>query len=189
MQRFEDGSNGTCVRLLCSSVAGITLRFNLRFPEGTAAENEGMMVESLPRNFAGDAIFRGRCWAVTMGVVIRCTVGAAKEGPVGVIFGQVLFNCVAIKSVDQPGSGSRVNLGRGYSEGECFKPLVEDSLHRMGIVQQDLEHPRPVRDFGHLIDIQASSSESECSPTKKSTWGTKTVFRPVMRSGCERGVV
>ena len=32
---------------------------------------------------------------------------------------------------------------------------MENSLHRVGIFQQNLEHPRSVRDLGHLIDPHA----------------------------------
>ena len=94
-----------------------------------------MVVESLPRNFAVDGILRGRCWAVTVGVVIRCSVGAVNVGLVGIVFAQMLFNCIAIKAIDQLGSGFGGNLGRRDPAGECFKPSVENSLHRVGILQ------------------------------------------------------
>ena len=38
-----------CVSLLVSSVSGITLGFDLRFPEGTA-KGKGVVVVSFPRN-------------------------------------------------------------------------------------------------------------------------------------------
>ena len=47
------------------------------------------------------------------------------------------------------------NLGKRDPAGECFKPVMENSLRRVGILYQDLEHPRPVRDFGHLVDFHA----------------------------------
>ena len=60
MQRYAEGSDETTSeRLLDSSVAGIALGFNLHFPEGTV-EGEGLVVESLSRNFAVDVILRGR---------------------------------------------------------------------------------------------------------------------------------
>ena len=76
-----------------------------------------------------------------MGVVICCAIGAANEKLVGTLFGQILFNCVAIEAVDQLGSGFRDDLGRLDPAAECFKPLVENSLHSLGNRQQDLEHP------------------------------------------------
>ena len=67
------GSNGTCIRLLFSRVAGIAFGFYLRFPDGTAVLKD-VVIEGLPRNFAVDALLRGRGFAVTVGVVIRCTI-------------------------------------------------------------------------------------------------------------------
>ena len=32
---------------------------------------------------------------------------------------------------------------------------MENSLHRVGISQQDLENPRSVGDLGHLVDLYA----------------------------------
>ena len=54
----------------------------------------------------------------------------------------MLLNCIAIEVVDQVGSGLGGDLGRGDLAGKCFKPLVGNSFHRVGIFQQDLEHPR-----------------------------------------------
>ena len=67
----------------------------------------------------------------------------------------MLLDCVAIEAVDWLGLGLRGYLGEGDPAGKCFKPLAENSLHRVRIFQQDLEHPRSVRDFGHLIDPHA----------------------------------
>ena len=64
---------------------------------------------------------------------------------------QFLVNYVAIEAVDQLGLGLGGELGRGDPAGKCFKHLVDNSLHRVGIFQQHLEHPRPVRDFRHLV--------------------------------------
>ena len=71
------------------------------------------------------------------------------------VSGGMLLDCVAIEAVDQLGSGLGGYLGGGDPAEKCFKPLAENSLHRVGIFQQDLEHPRLVRHFGHLIDPHA----------------------------------
>ena len=83
------------------------------------------------------------------------TIGAASEGPVGTLFGYMLFDCVAIEAVDL-GSGFGDVLGRRDPAGEYIKPIVENSLHRVGIRQQDIEHPCPIRDFGHPVDFHAN---------------------------------
>ena len=72
------GSNGTCIRLLFSRVAGIAFRFYFRFPDGTAVL-KGVVIEGFPRNFAVNAFLRGRGWAVTVGVITRCTVRTASD--------------------------------------------------------------------------------------------------------------
>ena len=62
-------------------------------------------------------------------------------------FGYVLCDCAAIEAVDQLGSGLEGDLGRGDPAGKFFKPLLENSLHRVGIFQQDLEHLHLVRHY------------------------------------------
>ena len=71
----------------------------------------------------------------------------------GAVSGRMLFNCVAIEAVDQLGSGLGGYLGGGDPAVECFKPLLENNFHKLGIFQQDLEYPRPARDFDHLVDL------------------------------------
>ena len=73
----------------------------------------------------------------------------------GAVSGLMLFNCIANVAVDQSGSGLGGYLGGGDPAGECFKPLVENKLHRVGIFQQDLEHPRSVWELDHLVDLHA----------------------------------
>ena len=118
---------------------------------------------SPPRIFAVNAILRGRGRAGKVGVVIHCTVGAAGEGSVGALPGQVFFNRVAIEAVDQDSAGFAGNLGRGDPAGKCFKPLLENNLHGVGIGQQDLEHPRSVRDLDHLVDFYAGVEQLNLS--------------------------
>ena len=60
-------------------------------------------------------------------MIIRCTVGAASKKLVGVVFGQLLLNFVA---VDQMGLGLGADLGRAYPSGKCFKFPVDNSIHR-----------------------------------------------------------
>ena len=130
-----------------------------------------------------------------MGVVNRCTIGVASEELVGTVFGHMLFDFIAIEAVDQLGSGFERDLGGADPAGECFKPLLENSLHRVGIRQQDLEHPRPIRDFGQLVDLYARFEllnlglylRFRVFPYENSIWWTKTVFW-ARRSGGERVV-
>ena len=48
------------------------------------------------------------------------------------------------------------DLGTGDPAGECFN-LLKNSLHRVGIRQQDLEYLCSVRDLGHFCQIQIHS--------------------------------
>ena len=111
-----------------------------------------MGVRRFLRKFAVDALLRGRGLAVTVGVVIRCTVRATSDRMVRAVSGRMHLGCIAI---DQLGSGLIGYLGGGNPARKCFKPLVEKSLHGVGIFQQDFEHPRSVGDLGHLVDLYA----------------------------------
>ena len=67
-----------------------------------------------------------------VGVVIRCTIGAASEGLVGTLLGQILLDCVAIETADQLGSSFGGDLGRADPARECFKAVVDKSLYGVG---------------------------------------------------------
>ena len=90
---------------------------------------------------------RGRCWAVAMNMVTRCTVGAESERLAWKIVGQVLLNCIATEAIDLK-KQKLINMSRRLLEvlTNLCKPKYLSVLNLlssdcMGIlIKDDLSH-------------------------------------------------